>query len=543
MKKGLLLLLSLSLFSCSNQSSTFLSSTALDDFTFQDKELKENIIDDNYRNYYEIFVASFADSNGDGIGDLDGITAKIPYLRDIGYTGLWLTPIYKSLSYHKYDVDDYYAIDEDFGTFEDLDELIREAHANDMKVILDLPLNHTGQYNNLFSKAVLAHKKEFEGEELTEEEKIFSSLYVFYDSLEEAQASNNKYYRCGANDFYYEANFSSNMPEFNFENEYIYTIIDEITSYYQDLGIDGFRLDAVKYFDINNTENNVKILSRINEIVKSHDPDAYIVGECWDNEMTISNYYKSGIDSFFYFPGSSAFAGSYLLSNNMSQNYKNNYLDGLNSLLSTSDPYIPAPFIDNHDMGRASKSGRQDLTKFQLGLLGMSNGTTFTYYGDEIGMTSQGSDDQNYRTHYYFDDETHEYECDNPNNGIEGTKAYAGANQQLEDPNSILNYAKKINLLRNSFKSIARGKLTALSSEDEKINEDTSTPLLIIDKEYEEEKIKIVINFAGLDNDTYLVPEGYDVCSVVLVDINNKAELRGDELTLPPYAIAIMKGE
>ena len=77
-------------------------------------------------------------------------------------------------------------------------------------------------------------------------------------------------------------------------------------------------------------------------------------------------------------------------------------------------------------------------------------------------------------SHYYFDDETHEYECDNPNNGIEGTKAYAGANQQLEDPNSILNYAKNINLLRNSFKSIARGKLTALSSEDEKINEDTS---------------------------------------------------------------------
>ena len=120
---------------------------------------EDNIPDDNYRNYYEIFVYSYCDSNGDKIGDLNGITSKLEYIRDLGYTGIWLTPIFTSSSLHKYNASSYYEIDASFGTLEDFDKLILKAHALGIKVILDLAINHSSKNASYFQKAVEAHKK------------------------------------------------------------------------------------------------------------------------------------------------------------------------------------------------------------------------------------------------------------------------------------------------------------------------------------------------------------------------------------------------
>ena len=117
---------------------------------------------DKYRNYYEIFVNSFCDSNGDETGDLQGIISQLDYLNDgdpnsgddLGVDAIWLTPIMPSKSYHKYDVEDYYNIDPDFGTLDDFDKLIEECHKRDINVILDLVLNHASSKNPLFTKAV-----------------------------------------------------------------------------------------------------------------------------------------------------------------------------------------------------------------------------------------------------------------------------------------------------------------------------------------------------------------------------------------------------
>ena len=121
---------------------------------------------DNYRVFYEIFVGSFSDSDGDGVGDLRGIINRMDYLNDgddssgvsLGVEGLWLSPIFKSNSYHKYDVNDYYAIDPAFGTLEDLEELLELCHERDVKVILDLVINHTGLLNPWFSAFTLARR-------------------------------------------------------------------------------------------------------------------------------------------------------------------------------------------------------------------------------------------------------------------------------------------------------------------------------------------------------------------------------------------------
>jgi 1,4-alpha-glucan branching enzyme len=112
-----------------------------------------NIIEDNYRNYYEIFVRSFNDSNMDLIGDLNGVTNKLDYIKDLGYNGIWLMPINPSDSYHKYDVNDYYSVDKTYGTIDDLKNLIDECHKRNIKLILDLVFNHSGKANPYFSKA------------------------------------------------------------------------------------------------------------------------------------------------------------------------------------------------------------------------------------------------------------------------------------------------------------------------------------------------------------------------------------------------------
>jgi len=113
---------------------------------------KVNLIDDNYRTYYEIFVYSFCDSDGDGIGDLKGVTSKLDYIADLGFTGIWFMPLMQSTTYHKYDTVDYYSIDEEYGTLDDFKELLEECDKRGIKVIIDLAINHTSSKHKWFQE-------------------------------------------------------------------------------------------------------------------------------------------------------------------------------------------------------------------------------------------------------------------------------------------------------------------------------------------------------------------------------------------------------
>lgn len=503
------------------------------------EDLKDLKIDDKYRNFYEIFVYSFADSNGDNIGDLKGITSKLAYLRDLGFTGIYLTPIFESNTYHKYDTIDYFTIDPSFGTMDDLKELVSKAHELGIKVILDVALNHTSISNPLYSKSLLAHRKQFLGQELTEEDKEYASLYTFYDTLEDAQASGSTYYRAGANEFYYEANFSSDMPELNFDNELAYDLADEIFTTYLNLGVDGFRLDAAKYYYLGNTDKNIQVLNRFKDICDAV-KDNYIVAEVWDSDSVIKDYSASKIDSFFYFPVSSSYSNSFITrSFGFEGMTRDNYLTGQQAMMDNSTS-IPAPFLDNHDMARMTQGNNSKRTKLQLGLLSLLTGCTFTYYGDEIGMSSAnnpGGDyaDSNYRTHYYWGDES--IECNDAPHSVVQTQYFPSAEEQLKDADSVLNYQKKANLIRNSIRPIARGEIS-VSSEDEKINEDSDKYLLAYSKSYEDETVKIVINFSATDTLSY--KNDLDVEAVLLTDIDSSVTEEDGNISLPPYSIVIL---
>ena len=508
----------------------------------------ETILDDNYRNYYEIFVYSYADSNGDKIGDLNGITEKLDCIKESGYTGIWLTPIFKSTTYHKYDAVDYFQIDPTFGTMEDLKALVKKAHSLDIKVILDGVFNHTSLYNSWYESAVLAHNKYLKGQTLSEEEKKFNTLYKFYDSEEEARASGHKYYQAGANPYYYEGNFDRAMPEFNFDSEFTYELIQRVIDFYMapEIGIDGFRLDAVKYYYLGENDKNVQVLTRIEEMMRENNPNAYGVGECWDSNTTIEKYYQSELDSFFYFPAAGS-DGYIAISVNNKEKLKGNYYRGSKDLEAKCQNGIPAPFLNNHDMARLSYSTLPDLQKFVFALLGMSKGTTFHYYGDDIGMVSTNLPsgdykDSSYRTHYYWDDDTHESECQNVPNAVNQPQIMPCYKTQREDPSSMLSYITAINKLRNIYPFIARGTLVDGNEAEESANNSSKQKILTLTKRYEEKDYKVMINFSDTDEASCDIT-GYKPLAGLKIQCDDTIKFESNTLTLSPHSIALLKTE
>lgn len=500
-----------------------------------------NIIDDNYRNYYEIFVRSFRDFDGDGIGDLQGVIEKLDYIKDLGFTGIWLMPINTSSSYHKYDVNNYYEIDPKYGTMADFEELIRECHDRGIKLIIDLVLNHSGSSNPLFKKALEAHQKALNGETLTEEEETFKDFYTFYDSKEDIPNGITAYKAVGG--FYYEGNFSSSMPELNYDNPAVYEEVNNIMKFYLEKGVDGFRLDAVKYFYYNQTAKNVEVLRRINQMAKAIKPNAYIVGECWDSEPVIAQYYESGIDSFFNFPASVSASNGYLINGiNRDGDALNIYYDGLLQNVELAGDYIPAPFLNNHDTVRFTSKKSFKKSKYQYALLSMLNGSTFTYYGDEVGMIGSKEVDQNVRIPILWGEDSGDCSViGGVTTKPEDRYVYPTVSEQINDPDSFYNFYKKCNLIRNQNPEIARGKIELVAMDKETEN----VKMLFISKEYNGSKIGIIFNFSPY----YTIDVNYkqygfnSVVGQIVVENSEKyiGELEDGKIKMPSYSIAIVK--
>ncbi len=170
--------------------------------------LTPDIIDDNYRNYYEIFVGSYCDSDGDGIGDLRGIESKLDYISDLGCNGIWLTPVMAAPSYHKYDTTDYYMIDPAFGTNEDFKALADACHERGIRLIIDLVINHSSNEHPWFKEACDYLRTLPEGEE--PDPSVCPTVDYYHFSREKLNAS---YSEVSGSDWYYEAVFYYTHPE------------------------------------------------------------------------------------------------------------------------------------------------------------------------------------------------------------------------------------------------------------------------------------------------------------------------------------------
>lgn len=213
---------------------------------------------------YQIFVPSFSDSDGDGYGDIKGITEKLDYLDDLGVKVLWLTPIQESNSYHGYDVTDYYKIDQRFGTLQDYQELIYKAHKRGMKVLMDMVINHTSKSNVLFKKSQRAETEIVNGKEIN-----YRDMYLWKyegDKILEWNGVEGKYtvdnpatfitknvedsddwYRDGTSNYFYYGKFGSGMAELNYSSKATREYMTDMCKYWLSFGLDGFRLDAIKH--------------------------------------------------------------------------------------------------------------------------------------------------------------------------------------------------------------------------------------------------------------------------------------------------------
>ena len=426
---------------------------------------------DNYRVFYEIFVGSFSDSDGDGIGDLRGIINRMDYLNDgddnsgvsLGVEGLWLSPIFKSGSYHKYDVNDYYAIDPAFGTEEDLRELVELCHERNVKVILDLVINHTGSLNPWFLSFIDAHRKE-------NTDDPYYDFYTWYAAGDTAPAGRTFAQVSGTSD-YYECNFSGSMPELNFDNEDVRQTVLDVAKYYLDLGVDGFRFDAAKYIYYGDNVKSAEFWQWFIGELKAVKPDIYTVAEVWDSDGITDLYYPA-LNCFNFTTAHTAglIAQTAQAGNvNSYTAYVQSYIERVTAL---NDTAMIVPFISNHDMDRAAgyltvASGRM---KMAANLYLLSSGSPFIYYGEEIGLKgSRGgaNTDANRRLKMEWGDG--DTVKDPEGAGYSSERSYATAAEQMADGDSLYTYYKKLIMIRKANPAICRGTYTALDFKDTKL--------------------------------------------------------------------------
>ncbi|MBQ8031982.1 MAG: alpha-amylase [Butyrivibrio sp.] len=465
-----------------------------------------NILRDKYRTTYEIFVYSFYDSDGDGIGDLNGVTKMLDYINDgddftdtdLGCNEIWLMPISPSTTYHKYDVTDYKGIDPEYGTLEDFDNLVSECHKRGVNVIIDTVFNHSSSQHPWFLEAT-EYLKEHPGLEFAPEivgdsstgddsnlsvsdiDPALANAFSECPSLAYYNFSNEKqqgYEPVAGTDYFYEARFWSEMPDLNLDSDALRKELSDITHFWTGRGVDGFRLDATTYYYTGQDQKNIEFLKWL----KDDNKDAYFVGEAWVNAATYQKYYESGIDSFFdfEFAGSEGIIASTVRGTSPASRFAEALEKSETAISGTYDTAIDAPFYTNHDMARSAGyytgSGGEDKIKLAYGLSLLMGGNSFIYYGEELGMKGSSKDENKRAPMYWTAGDTNAPNealpafMDNVSEGMcKGPKAmdyfkmkYPALDEQTKDPGSIYNYFKAAIRLRNTYPVVARGKTTAL---------------------------------------------------------------------------------
>ena len=430
--------------------------------------------DGNERVFYQVFVGSFSDSDGDGIGDLRGLINRFDYLNDgdptsgksLGIEGIWLNPIFLSPSYHKYDTMDYYAIDHRFGTEEDLRELIQLCHERDVKIILDLVINHTSNQHPWYSQFRTAHQN-------GDTENPYYDYYTHADAPISGRTFNVIQ---GAADFY-ECNFASNMPELNFDNETVRQEMVALAKTYLDMGVDGFRFDAAKYIYFGEETKNAEFWKWYMAELRAIKPDIYTVAEVWDADSV----------ALPYFAATNCF--------NFSMSQQNGYIaraakggrvgiltgymqDYLLRIKEQNPDAMPITFITNHDMDRAAGfltvfNGQAQMAANLSILL---PGSSFIYYGEEIGLKgSRGSasTDANRRLAMLWGDGDTVKDPVGTTYKMEQTNGTVA--DQLGKVNSLYNHYKKVIAIRKAHPEIAKGTFQSLEIKNTKIGGFIST--------------------------------------------------------------------
>lgn len=437
------------------------------------------------RVYYSVFVQSFYDSNGDGIGDIKGLISKLDYLKDLGIGGLWLLPVHPSPSYHKYDITDYYSIHPDYGTLDDYKNLVKEAHKRDMTILLDLVINHTSNLHPWFVKASKSQTGNYRDYYIwTEDQKEFDANPFNWHKVRDSkgkQLDGPRYYGF----FWWE------MPDLNFDNPKVRMEMVKVAQYWlKEVGVDGFRLDAARYiYGENEPIKNLKWWNEFSREVREIKPDAFIVGEVWGSSDVIAPYLANGLSACFNFRLSDSIRLSL-------KEEKDHYI--LQTWWQTKDvyeaqkpDYQDAIFLTNHDMDRimTEVGNNPGKAKVAASILLTLPGNPFIYYGEEIGMLGEKPDE--------FIREPFLWDIEGKDIGqTHWEMPYASSSKtlkplkfQMEDQASLYHYYKDLIRCRNGSIALQSGWFQPLKPDNRTI--------IAFRRIWQNEIITVLINLSG----------------------------------------------
>lgn len=432
--------------------------------------------------FYEIFVRSFYDTNGDGIGDFNGVTAKLNYLQALGITGIWLMPINPSPSYHGYDITDYYDVNSEYGTMDDFKRLLAEAHKRGIRVIIDLVLNHTSNQHPFFVDALQGPQSKY------------YNWYLWSDT----NLGTGWRQVTGAQQKYYFGIFCDCMPDLNYNNPEVKAQMEDVTRFWlNDVGVDGFRMDAINLLiedgtKTKNTSATHAWLKGFYKFYKSEKPDAYTIGEVYGADASLAKTYTGDqLDEAFNFEIATGIFNSANTGSNIS----------VDSALTFATQTLPngdyGTFLTNHDQDRLMSKlyGDIDKAKVAASLLLTSPGTPFIYYGEEIGMTGQKPDEDIRLPMQWSAGENAGFSVGEPWRAPAANYPQVNVAGQLNNPISLLSHYRALIALRNQYPALRQGNLYLLNS-----SESTLFASLRIE---EDEIILVLINLSDKSINSY----------------------------------------
>ena len=413
---------------------------------------------------YQVFVRSFFDSNGDGKGDLTGLISKLDYINDgqpgstksLGANCIWLMPVTQSPSYHGYDVTDYLKVNSDYGTNDDFKRLIQEAHKRGIYIITDLVLNHTSSQHPWFQQALSDPKSPYR------DWYIFSQTDPGYLGLDNQRV----WHKNPNGEGYYFAVFDASLPDLNLRNPAVTKQLYEVARFWlQDMGVDGFRLDAIRYliedgrFQVDTPETKAW-LRDFKKFYTSVKPNSFTIGEDYNTfSLALAGYYPDQLDDYFEFSLAKSLLDSATL-------------DNANFVKAAGDAYQNWPFqrfgtfLTNHDQNRVMSALGNNLEKMKMAAIAYMTlpGLPFVYYGEEIGMLGVKPDELIRTPMQWSGGPGAGFTTGQPWQAPNENVGQVNVQTQEADPASLLNLYRRLIKLRRATPALAQGTFVPLNA-------------------------------------------------------------------------------
>jgi alpha-amylase len=411
---------------------------------------------------YQVFVRSFYDDNGDGVGDLSGLIKKLDYIndgdpqagQDLGATCVWLMPIAASNTYHGYAVTDYYTVNPEYGTADDFKHLVEEAHRRGIRILVDLVLNHTSSEHSWFKEAA------------SDPSSPHRDWYLWSQS----DPGTGGWHKSPVRDEYYYSAFDGGLPDLNYRNPAVTEEAYTISRFWlKDMGADGFRLDAVKHLIENgsateNTPETNQWLRDYQAFLERETPGSFTIGENYGaSAIALESYYPDQLVSYFEFNVGANIIAAVNLGD------ANKYIGAVRAAYEDLPSQRWAPFLANHDQNRAMSQlgNRPDRARLAAIALLTLPGMPFVYYGEEIGMLGVRGDDgpladEPRRSPMQWSaDPGAGFTAGTPWSSLQTNYAEANVAAEDGDPSSLLNLYRRLTHLHTTSPALGHGSFAA----------------------------------------------------------------------------------